>query len=161
MSLRFERDYPYPREAVWRAITDRRALEQRWLEADFAPAIGRAFTLRDLPRGPWKGAVRGAVLEAEPPARLRYSWAIEGLGAPTFVTWQLYERGEGTRVVLAHVGFRGLRGQLGAALHSLAWRRYLRRALPEAADLFARRGPDAAFATPPRHVRVRGLLRAI
>lgn len=151
--MRFERTYPYPREALWRALTDRRALEQRWLEADFEATAGRRFLLRDLPRGPWAGLVRGEVLEAAPPLRLRCSWAPSARGAASYVTWQLHEAGDGTHVVLEHRGFRGLGGKLLAGLHYLGWRAYLRRGLPEAADLFARRGPDAAFPKPPRHVR--------
>jgi uncharacterized protein YndB with AHSA1/START domain len=160
MSLRFERDLPFPRDAVWHALTDRRALEQWWLEADFEPEVGYCYALRDLPRGPWNGSVRGEVLAVESRALLRYSWSTAGLARPTFVTWRLAERGEGTGLVLTHDGFRGALGRLAAAAHCVGWGRYLRRALPAAADLFARRGPRAAFGTPPRHVRVGARLRA-
>ncbi len=155
--MRFERTYPHPREAIWCALTDRRALEQCWLEADFDPARGRRFALRGLARGPWGGLVRGEVLEAARPSRLRYSWSAEGRGAPSFVTWELYEEGENTRVVLEHVGFRGPRARLASTLLCLAWRGYLRRELPEAAQLFARRGPEAAFPKPPRRLRLGAL----
>jgi uncharacterized protein YndB with AHSA1/START domain len=151
--VRLERTYPFPREALWRALTDRRALEQRWLEADFEPVTGRRFVLRDLPRGPFGGAVRGEVLEAARPLRLRYSWSVAGR-PPSFVTWELHEAGAGTRVVLEHRGFKGLGGRVRACVYCLAWRRYLGRELPEAAELFDRRGPEAAFPKPPRHVRL-------
>jgi uncharacterized protein YndB with AHSA1/START domain len=153
MGVRFERTYPSSREAVWRALTDRRALEQCWLEADFEPLTGRRFVLRDLPRGLLGGLVRGEVLEAVRPSRLRYSWGV-GAHPPSFVTWELHEAGESTRVVLEHRGFRGLVGKLSASAQCLAWRRYLARELPEAAELFDRRGPEAAFPKPPRHVRL-------
>lgn len=152
--MRFERTYPYPREALWLALTERRALEQHWLEADFEPAAGRRFVLRDLPRGPFGGLVRGEVLEAARPLRLRYSWSTDQRDEPSVVTWELHEAGDATRVVLEHRGFRGLRSRLSAGLQCLAWRGYLARELPEAAELFARRGPDAVFPKPPRHVRL-------
>ncbi|HEU4538718.1 MAG TPA: SRPBCC domain-containing protein [Polyangiaceae bacterium] len=152
--MRFERHYPHSREALWLALTGRRALEQAWLEADFEPQAGRRFTLRDLPRGPWGGLVRGEVLEAERPAVLRYTWEAGAKGEASTVTWRLFEEGRGARVVFEHEGFRGVRGRLSSLRLCVAWRAYLLRDLPAAADLFDRRGPDAAFPSPPRHVRV-------
>ncbi|HEU4411589.1 MAG TPA: SRPBCC domain-containing protein [Polyangiaceae bacterium] len=151
--MRFERTYPFSREALWLALTDRRALEQRWLEADFEPLAGRRFVLRDLARGPFGGLVRGEVLEAVRPLRLRHSWSVGGR-PPSSVTWELHEIEGGTRIVLEHRGFRGTGGRLWALVHCLTWRRYLAGELPEAAELFDRRGPDAAFPKPPRHVRL-------
>jgi uncharacterized protein YndB with AHSA1/START domain len=152
--VRFERRYPHSRDALWLALTSRGALEQGWLEADFEPTPGRRFTLRDLPRGPWGGLVSGEVLEANPGSQLRYSWHVGGGVSPSTVTWRLEEASEGTRVVLEHEGFRGLRGRFWSLRLWVAWCRYLSRDLPAAADLYDRRGPGAAFPRPPRHVRV-------
>jgi uncharacterized protein YndB with AHSA1/START domain len=157
--VRFERRYPHSRDALWLALTSQNALEQGWLEADFEPTPGRRFTLRDLPRGLWGELVRGEVLEANRGSLLRYSWQVEGGGVPSTVTWRLAEEGEGARVVLEHEGLHGVRGRLWSLRLCVAWRHYLSRDLPAAAELFDRRGPGAAFPRPPRHVRVGHLVR--
>lgn len=106
--LAFDRTFPHPVEAVWRAITEREALAAWLMETDFAPEIGRAFHM-------WCEDAKGhtdtylcRVVEFEPPRRMVWSWVLEGRegeGA-TSVEFVLEVVPEGTRLTVRHTGDR-------------------------------------------------------
>lgn len=106
-AIRRELVIPQPREQVWRAIADRAALAEWMFPSDFEPRVGHRFTFR-VPPKPEVGfdglVVSCEVLECDPPSRLAFSWAAEGL-TDTRVSFRLEPDGDGTRVVFEHSGF--------------------------------------------------------
>jgi uncharacterized protein YndB with AHSA1/START domain len=151
MKIHMEREYPHPREVVWQALTDARAIRQWWVDTDFAPEAGREFTMRDVPQGSWDGVVRGRVLEADAPRHVRFSW--NGGGHQTEVRYTLEEVPGGTRVVLEHDGFRGVSGLFLMTMLRFGWRGLLRRILPESAAHIAAHGFTRPFPTPSKAER--------
>jgi uncharacterized protein YndB with AHSA1/START domain len=127
-------------EEVWEVITDPGVDELWQLHGDFRPAAGAHFVMRyDIAKG-WSGAVRGQVLAARYPSLLRYRIQADGEPFATTVTWSIEptHRG-GTRLVLVHEGFVGMRGWLARRLLWRAWRATMHTTLPWVLD--HRHGP--------------------
>jgi uncharacterized protein YndB with AHSA1/START domain len=103
-SIVVERTMPHPPEKVWRALTEGPLLEDWLMKTDFEPVMGKLFTFRTEPVGPWDGVVHGEVLTVEPPLRLAYRW--DSAGVFTVVAWTLTPAEGGTRVRLEQNGFR-------------------------------------------------------
>lgn len=138
--LKFEVVYPHPIEKVWRAITDSRAIEQWLMKNDFEARMGHRFQFRDKPQPGWDGIVNCEVLEVEPPRKLRYSW--RGGPLDTQVTITLDAVAEGTRLILEHTGFRGLKARMVSWIMGRGWNsRILRKALPELLNRWDGVGP--------------------
>jgi uncharacterized protein YndB with AHSA1/START domain len=51
-----ERVYPHPPQAVWKALTDPKALSVWLMENDFQPRVGHRFRFRTKPRPGFDGA---------------------------------------------------------------------------------------------------------
>ena len=127
--LKFEAFYEQPRARVWAALTNSEAMAAWLMPNDFAPRLGHRFQFRTTPAPGFDGIVNCEVLEIEPPRRLVYSWV--GGGIDTQVVWSLEEAGSGTRLVLEHRGFRGLRGLFVSSMLRKGWRsRMLKLRLP-------------------------------
>lgn len=129
--LRFEVFLPHPPEEVWEMLTDSTALAEWLMPNDFAPVVGHEFQFRDKPQPGWDGIVRCKVLEVSPPRRLAYTWMSSAID--TVVEWNLQAETGGTRLVVEHQGFRGIRGLLISSMLSKGWKsQILGRKLPAA-----------------------------
>ena len=102
--------YPHPREKVWRAITDARALSEWLMPNDFEPRVGHRFTFQTDPAPGFDGIVHCEVQELNPPTQLVFTW----VGGPvdTVVTFTLDEVAGGTRLRMRQIGFRGVKAWL-------------------------------------------------
>ncbi|MGN6102723.1 MAG: SRPBCC family protein, partial [Devosia sp.] len=49
-SVIVEREFPYPPEKLWRALTQPHLLEEWLMKNDFRPVEGHRFTLRNEPK---------------------------------------------------------------------------------------------------------------
>jgi len=132
--LRLERVYPQAPERVWRALTDRRALASWLMETDFEPRLGHRFTFRAKPQPGWDGVTYCEVTELDPPRRLAYTWrGGSGEGQPltldTIVRFTLTPEGAGTRLVLEHLGFSGVKSIFVSVFMKAGWRKKLRTTL--------------------------------
>ena len=94
--------FAHPIARVWAALIDRDAISKWLMVTDFAPEVGRSFTLDARPSGDlWQAKV----LAIEPPHRLVWEWTLDG--APTTVTITLQPEGSGTRLHLDHTNLAG------------------------------------------------------
>jgi len=133
--LRLERVYPHPPAKVWRAIADAEKLSSWLMKNDFQPALGHRFTFRAKPQPGWDGITHCEVIELDPPRRLAFTWRggagpDKPLTLDTVVRFTLTPEGDGTRLVLEHTGFRGVRGVLLSFLMGSGWGKMLRTRLP-------------------------------
>ena len=103
-SVVFEKEFAYPPDKVWRALTEGDLIQQWLMENDFKPVVGHRFQLRSTPMPQWNGVIECEVLLAEPRERLTYSW--EALGLESVVAWTLTPTAGGTLLRMEHSGFR-------------------------------------------------------
>lgn len=110
-SITVERDYPFPADRLWRALTDPALMADWLMKTDFAPQIGRDFTLT----GDWGGVVQGRVLSLDPGRSLSYTWDFPSDDPAhdlrSVVTFTLTEVPGGTRLVVEQTGFRADQGR--------------------------------------------------
>ena len=98
-SVVMEREFPFPAERLWRALTQPHLIAEWLMQTDFAPEVGRRFTLT----GDW-GSVDCKVLEIEPQRSLAYTW--DAMGLESTVTWTLTPTAAGAHLRMEQAGFR-------------------------------------------------------
>lgn len=105
----FERILPHPVGAVWKALTDRRALSA-WLNetADFEPVVGKGFQMRCTDESGHEDVYLCRVLELEPRRFMAWSWQLQETEPrePTRVEFHLETVADGTRLRVRHSGDR-------------------------------------------------------
>jgi uncharacterized protein YndB with AHSA1/START domain len=99
LSVVVEREFPFPPEKIWRALTQPHLILEWLMKNDFTPVVGHRFNLS----ADW-GAVDCQVLAIEPNKSLSYSWGAYGL--ESVVTWTLTPTSAGTRLRMEQLGFR-------------------------------------------------------
>jgi uncharacterized protein YndB with AHSA1/START domain len=119
--LRLERTFRAPREAVFRAFTEREQLMRWWgpkgytvprCELDARPG-GAWRTVMRSPEGT-EMVVGGVYREVRAPARLVFTWAWETDGRPgheTLVTLEFHDREGTTALVVTHETFETTDGR--------------------------------------------------
>ena len=105
-SVVIEREFGYPPERIWRALTQPHLLEAWLMKNDFAPVVGHRFNLS----GDWGGVLDCEVLEVEPNRTLAYTWDFAhdepAIDLKSVVTFTLTSTGSGTRLRMEQEGFR-------------------------------------------------------
>ena len=127
-TLRFEREYPFSPEQVWRAIATSEAMEQWLMPNDFQPVVGHVFQFRTDPGPGFDGIVNCEVLEVDEPNRLSYSW--RGGPVDTVVTYTLEPIELGTRLRFTQTGFKGIKARLVSLMLGSGWKKISRTTLP-------------------------------
>jgi uncharacterized protein YndB with AHSA1/START domain len=102
-SLVIEKEFPYPPEKIWRALTEGALIKEWLMDNDFQPVVGHRFTFRATPVANWNGVIDCEVQVVEPNKKLSYSWGSLGLGSA--VVWTLVATKGGTLVRMEQSGF--------------------------------------------------------
>jgi len=99
-----ERTYNAPAERVWQAITDKNKMKEWYFDLkEFKPEVGFEFEFEGGP--PEKTYLHLCrVTEVIPGKKLTHSWRYDGYEGDSFVTWELFNEGDQTRVKLTHAG---------------------------------------------------------
>ena len=99
-----ERTFNAPASKVWQAITDKEKMKQWYFDlAEFKPEVGFEFHF-------YGGTEEKRYLhlckvtEVISGKKLTHSWRYDGYEGNSFVTWELFEEGDKTRVKLTHAG---------------------------------------------------------
>lgn len=116
-SVIVEREFPFPPERIWRALTQPHLIEAWLMKNDFKPVVDHRFNLR----ADW-GAVDCQVVSVEPNKTLSYSWAAYGL--ESVVTWTITPTSTGTHLRMEQSGFRPDQQQAYAGA-KVGWERFL------------------------------------
>jgi uncharacterized protein YndB with AHSA1/START domain len=98
-SVVVEREFAFPPEKIWRALTQPHLLGEWLMKNDFKPVVNHRFNLR----GDW-GAVECQVVAVEPNKALSYKW--DAMGLESIVTWTLTPTSKGTHLRMEQSGFR-------------------------------------------------------
>jgi uncharacterized protein YndB with AHSA1/START domain len=130
---RVVRDYTFPIELVWRALTDP-ILVPRWTTTGrsgrpvgFAAVVGTRFRYEAKPMIGWDGIVECEVLEVHAPTLLRYTWRGGADDDLTLVTNVL---DGATRLTWDHTGFTGAGGFVMSRILGAVRRKMLATGLP-------------------------------
>lgn len=99
LSVVVEREFPYPPEKLWRALTQPHLIEEWLMKNDFKPVVNHRFNLT----ADW-GAVDCRVETVEPDKQLSYRWDTKDL--ESVVTWTLTPTETGTHLRMEQTGFR-------------------------------------------------------
>ncbi len=99
-----ERTMNAPTEKVWKAITDKEQMKQWYFDlAEFKPEVGFEFSF--VGGSKEKSYVHLCkITEVVPGKKLQYSWRYEEYPGNSFVTFELFPEGNGTRLKLTHEG---------------------------------------------------------
>ena len=103
-SVVVEREFPFPPDKIWRALTQPHLIEEWLMTNDFAPLVGHRFNLRRSPRPDVNIVVDCQVLVIEPNKTLSYTWSAFDL--ESVVTWTLTPTNTGTHLRMEQSGFR-------------------------------------------------------
>jgi uncharacterized protein YndB with AHSA1/START domain len=109
LSVVVERDLPFPREKIWRALTQPHLIEEWLMKNDFKPVVGHNFSLRMDPQPNWNGVIDCQVLVVEENRTLSYTWGA--LGLESAVTFTLTPTPAGTHLRMEQTGFSSDRPQ--------------------------------------------------
>src|SRR5262245_36324076 len=106
LSVAIERDFAFPPEKLWRALTQPHLIEEWLMKNDFAPVIGHQFKLR----GEWGGVLDCEVLAIDAQKTLSYTWNFAhndpAYSLKSVVTFTLTPTGKGTHLRMEQKGFR-------------------------------------------------------
>ncbi|HEY4308929.1 MAG TPA: SRPBCC domain-containing protein [Pirellulales bacterium] len=103
-TLVIEKEFPFPPEKIWRALTEGALIKEWLMENDFRADLGHKFAFRATPQPHWNGIIDGEVLVVEPNKKLSYSWCSMGL--ESVVAWTLIAKSGGTLVRMEQSGFK-------------------------------------------------------
>jgi uncharacterized protein YndB with AHSA1/START domain len=105
-SVVVEREFAFPPEKLWRALTQPHLIEEWLMKNDFKPAVGHRFNLR----GDWGGVLDCEVLAIEPNKSLSYTWNFANddvaYNLTSVVTFTLTATSAGTHLRMEQSGFR-------------------------------------------------------
>ena len=106
LSVVVEREFPFPPEKLWRALTQPHLIEEWLMKNDFKSAVGHRFNLR----GDWGSVLDCEVLAVEPNRTLSYTWNFAhddaAFDLKSVVTFTLTPTRTGTHLRMEQVGFR-------------------------------------------------------
>jgi uncharacterized protein YndB with AHSA1/START domain len=106
LSVVVERDFSFPPEKLWRALTQPHLIEEWLMKNDFKPVVGHSFNLK----GEWGGVLDCEVLAVEPNRTLSYTWNFAhdnaAFNLTSVVTFTLTQTATGTHLRMEQSGFR-------------------------------------------------------
>jgi uncharacterized protein YndB with AHSA1/START domain len=103
-SVVIEREFAFPPEKIWRALTQPHLIEEWLMKNDFKPVVGHRFNLQRTPKPDVNIVVDCEVHIVEPYETLSYTWVAYGL--ESVVTWTLTPTSTGTHLRMEQSGFR-------------------------------------------------------
>ena len=125
--------YNAPPARVWQAITDPAQMRQWYFDvSDFRAEVG--FTFEFTGESDDCSYLHVCEVTAVVPGKkITYSWSYPDHPGISFVTWELFEEGNGTRLVLTHSGLETFPPHKDFARSSFTegWTYFLDNALPK------------------------------
>jgi uncharacterized protein YndB with AHSA1/START domain len=122
-SVIVEREFPFPPEKLWRALTQPHLIEEWLMKNDFKPVVGHSFNLR----GEWGGVLDCDVLAVEPNRTLSYTWNFAHDDAAynlrSLVTFTLTPTSTGTLLRMEQSGFGPDQKQAYGGAHA-GWKQF-------------------------------------
>jgi uncharacterized protein YndB with AHSA1/START domain len=100
-----ERTFNAPAAKIWKAITDKDEMKKWYFDlAEFKPVAGFEFQFLGGEPGGKQFLHLCKVTEVIEGRKLTHSWRYDGFEGNSFVTWELFDEGDKTRLKLTHAG---------------------------------------------------------
>lgn len=100
-----ERTFNAPTTKVWKAITDKDEMKQWYFDlAEFKPEVGFEFQFSGEGHKGDKYLHLCKIIDVVVGKKLTYSWRYDGYAGNSFVTFELFEEGNKTKLKLTHEG---------------------------------------------------------
>lgn len=100
-----ERTFNAPVEKVWKAITDKEQMKQWYFDlAAFKAEVGFEFQFYGEGHKGEKYLHLCTITDVQLNKKLTYSWRYDGYEGNSFVSFELFEEGNKTRLKLTHEG---------------------------------------------------------
>ena len=100
-----EKIFNTPVETVWKAITDKAEMKKWYFDVpDFKPVVECEFSFHGQGKSGEDFLHLCTVIEVIKNKKLKHSWRYEGYEGNSFVTFELFDEGEKTRLRLTHDG---------------------------------------------------------
>ena len=102
--VRVEKTYNAKIDRVWQALTDPALMKQWYFDLPgFRPEVGYEFSfLAGDDTTKWLHLCK--VTAVKPNKLIAYTWRYDGYGGDSLVTFELFDEGDKTRLVLTHTG---------------------------------------------------------
>lgn len=99
-----EKNYNAPASKVWQTITDKNEMKKWYFDlAEFKPEVGFEFRFYGG-KDDRQYLHLCKITEVIPGKKLTHSWRYDGYEGNSFVTFELFEEGNKTRLRLTHAG---------------------------------------------------------
>ncbi len=122
-SVVVEREFPFPPEKLWRALTQPNLIEEWLMKNDFKPVVGHRFNLT----GEWGGMLDCEVLAIESNKTLSYTWNFAhddaAYNLQSVVIFTLTPTSTGTRLRMEQSGFAPDQKQAYGGAHA-GWQQF-------------------------------------
>jgi len=100
-----ERTFKAPVDIVWGAITDKDQMKKWFFDLnEFKPEVGFEFRFQGKGHKGEEYLHICKITEVVPNKKLRYSWSYDGYEGMSYVTFELFEEVNQTRLKLTHEG---------------------------------------------------------
>jgi uncharacterized protein YndB with AHSA1/START domain len=122
-SVVIEREFPFPPDKLWRALTQPHLIQEWLMKNDFMAVVGHKFKLK----GEWGGTMDCEVLAIEPNRQLSYTWDFThdnaAFNLKSVVTFTLTKTPTGTHLRMEQSGFRPDQAQAFGGAH-VGWKNF-------------------------------------
>ncbi|HTJ48302.1 MAG TPA: SRPBCC domain-containing protein [Cyclobacteriaceae bacterium] len=107
--LVIENSYPVPIAKVWKALTDKNQMKLWYFDLpEFKPEVGLEFQFYGGKDENNQYLHKCKITEVIINKKITYSWLYDGYEGKSFVTFELFEEGNKTRLKLTHTGLETL-----------------------------------------------------
>ncbi len=104
-SFIIERTYNASVKQVWKAISDKNEMKQWYFDlAEFKPEVGFEFSFKGGPEDGVQYLHVCVITEVIIEKKLTYSWSYDGYAGKSYVSFELFDEGNKTRLKLTHEG---------------------------------------------------------
>lgn len=118
-SVTVERTFNADRPSVWRAITEKELMKQWYFDlSEFRPEVSFTFEFMGSTEDGTQYKHLCEVTEVVPEEKLTYSWRYDGYEGISYVTFELFDVNDGTRLKLTHTGFETFPAVPDFAIHN-------------------------------------------
>lgn len=102
--LLIEQEYQAPIALVWKCISDKELMKKWYFDIpDFKLEVGRTFHFEGG-KDNRRYVHECEIVEIIPLKKLKYSWKYQGYTGLSFVTFELFDKGDTTKLRLTHEG---------------------------------------------------------